>query len=543
MSQYATIPSTPAQWASIVSKTHETGDPFAIDISQIEPNSFGSASKLKYEDWLLLRVLWKKSDGRPTHQTIFGPIKGSELRAAAERKLAEQSWMNALKKSSNNTMEWSYMAPWKLNLSEIASRRPAVRSQNEGSIYDDADPFRLLVEPSHRRRPHRNTVPRNPAGPSASARSSSQSSSSTFASRESPTRSDELAVSSGSPGSLRGRLGTSSPESGTSFEAKMINKHRPDEALINMTLLLLLQGVCMPLLQPPHREEYGWSIVQKQFSVSYPDPETPPGRSKILTARTDGCLQVRRPNREADKPDVLAIIEVKPYFRSKPKQNEIAVQIQEGAEMASWISTESMKGMLPTKPESNMYRRLLISQDFDEVFITIAEFDDLYVKYIKGDNNIDWLKGSDETSPSRGSRPGVEPKKTPEKKAKDGTQGPPGPGPDSPPGPSAASAHLPFRSRITPAPVTPSRPGSTKPEETPQAPKQGTSTVKGKGAEMESKGFLWMHQFTGFRLQSPADVYELALLLWSLTDYLTGSDAAQSLRYERSVPDRSRGSK
>ncbi|KAI8712006.1 hypothetical protein NCS52_01465700 [Fusarium sp. LHS14.1] len=512
MSQH-TIPSAPAHWASIVAKTHP-GDPFAIDISNVEPNTFGSASKLKYEDWLLLRVLCKKADGRLTHETIFGPTKGSELRAAAERKLAEQSWMNALKKSSNNTMEWSYMAPWKLNLSEIDSRQPAVRSQNEGSIYDDADPFRVLVEPSHRRRSHRNTVPTNPPGPSASVRSSSQSSSSTLASRESPTRSDELAVSSGSPGSLRGRFGTSSPESGTSFEAKMVNKHRPDEALINMTLLLLLQGVCMPLLQPPHLETYGWSIVQKQFSVSYLDPENPPNRFKILTARTDGCLQVRRPNRDADKPDVLAIVEVKPYFRSKPKQNEIAVQIQEGAEMAAWISTEN----------------------FDEVFITIAEFDDLYVEYIKGDN-ADWLRGVDEVSPSRGPRPSDEegramaPKKAPEKETKDGTQGLSKP--DSPPGP-----RLPFRSRIAPAPVTPSRPGATtKPEETPQAPKQGKSTVK-KGVELESKGFLWMHQFVGFRLKSPADIHELALLLYSLTDYLSKSDASQTLRSERS-----RGSK
>lgn len=355
MSRY-TIPSTPGQWASLISSTHGI-DPFDIDISHIEPNSFGSASKLQYQDWLLLRVLWEKEDGWPTHESIFGPAKGSELLAAAKRSLTEQPWMSALKKPSSNTMEWSYMAPWKLNLSEINSRQPTVRSQNEGSIYDDADPFRLLVEP-HRRRPHRNTVPRNPPGPSASARSSSQSSSSTFASRRSPTRSDELAVSSGSPGSLRGRMGTSSPESGTSLEAKMVNKYRPDEALINMTLLLLLQGVCMPLLQPPSREAYGWSIVQKQFSVSYPDPDNPPDRSKILTARTDGCLQVRRPGRDANKflYDVLAIIEVKPYFRSKPDQNEIAVQIQEGAEMASWISTESMKGMLPTKPGSNMYR-------------------------------------------------------------------------------------------------------------------------------------------------------------------------------------------
>lgn len=193
--------------------------------------------------------------------------------------------------------------------------------------------------------------------------------------------------------------------------------------------------------------------------------------------------------------------------------------------------------------------RLLVSQDFNEVFITIAEFDDLYVKYIKGDNNIDWLRGSDEASPSRGSRPTGEAgqgrpptDKTPEKENKTGTRAFGAlkkKAPDSPPGPSA-STQLPFRNRTAPAPVTPSKPGATKPE-TPQAPKQGTPTVK--NVDLESKGFLRMHQFRAFRLKDPAHVYELALLLYSLTDYLTGSDAAQTLQFERSAHGRSRGSK
>jgi hypothetical protein len=78
------IPSKPQGWADIVGQRHATADPYSLDISSIGPNAFGSASKLKYEDWLLLRVLWQPPTGKATHKTIFGD-RGSDLKAAADR--------------------------------------------------------------------------------------------------------------------------------------------------------------------------------------------------------------------------------------------------------------------------------------------------------------------------------------------------------------------------------------------------------------------------------------------------------------------------
>ncbi|KAM6511874.1 hypothetical protein FALCPG4_016865 [Fusarium falciforme] len=551
------IPSKPQDLADIVGQRHATADPYGLDISSICPNAFGSASKLKYEDWLLLRVLWQPPTGKATHKTIFGD-RGSDLKAAADGRLANEPWMQALRSQSHNPTEWSYMAAWKSNLAEIVKRVKCLKNLEEGKIYDDADPFRLLVEPSDpRRRPHRNVVPPRyfGGGGGSSDRASSQSSSISISSAPyvSPTHTDRLAASSGAAGSLRGRDGASTPESGLSAEGRMINKHRSDETLVNMTLLLFLQGVCMPLLQQSSRRAYSWSIVHKQFSVSQPDPDDHTKRSKIMTARTDGYLQATRDNQDPDSSDALAIIEVKPFRRFTVTSNQKAVQIQEGAEMAAWISTESTKGLLPTSPETKTYRRLLISQDYDQVFIIIAEYDDLYIQYIRGDS-IKWPRLTPEASPSKKGRPGDDPRSdtSSDEESRGRSKGTtksgffsafrsPSKAPGHPPSPPSAQAstRLPSSSR-PPPPATPSKPGARPGEATPQAPKQTTSTAN---VRVKTGGFLRMMPFAAFDLNRWEDIEALIPLLYSLTEYLTASDASQTLRFQRPVPDRSRGSK
>ncbi|KAM5353708.1 hypothetical protein ACJ41O_000358 [Fusarium nematophilum] len=155
-------------------------------------------------------------------------------------------------------------------------------------------------------------------------------------------------------------------------------------------VVLLLHGVCMPLLQGPRHQPYDWTILHKQFCVLQHDPDNRAKSRRVLTAKTVGCLQVKHQGGTADQGDTLAIIEVKPYRRMKPDANATAVRTQEGAEMASWIATEAKRGLLPPRITASggmVYRRILIAQDFDEIFVTIAEFDDLYVRYITGNNN------------------------------------------------------------------------------------------------------------------------------------------------------------
>uniref|UniRef100_A0A8H7KCP0 Uncharacterized protein n=1 Tax=Bionectria ochroleuca TaxID=29856 RepID=A0A8H7KCP0_BIOOC len=80
--------------------------------------------------------------------------------------------------------------------------------------------------------------------------------------------------------------------------------------------------------------------------------------------------------------DALCILEMKPVRR---KAKKLPIAMQEAAEMAAWISTEHELGLLPSfqsDAAGNAKRRFLISQDLDEICITVAEYDDDYIRYI-----------------------------------------------------------------------------------------------------------------------------------------------------------------
>ncbi len=125
------------------------------------------------------------------------------------------------------------------------------------------------------------------------------------------------------------------------MHARYIMANRPDEALINMSLILLLQGVSTDLRKYPQYRDYNWSILHKKFNVSQPaGPGQDEGRQEVLTAKTDGCLQFSPPA-STSRPESLAIVEVKPFRRTTSSSTTRHIQIQEGAEMAAWISSES----------------------------------------------------------------------------------------------------------------------------------------------------------------------------------------------------------
>lgn len=374
LSQVRAVPRTVEEWTSQARQYHQHPDPVNIGINDIGKNAFRSASKMSYDDWLLLKIVWPDPlKVRPTHDDIFGHTRGSRLRDEAKKQLDRCDWMQALLAGDGNPLSWSHMAAWKQSANDISSSSPAVLDLSSDAVYDEADPFRLVVEPPAARdrairardaRHARELAARDARGgivadssESSADRAGSVYSSFSAQNRASPPRSQKMGSSSGSPGSLGGEgAAASSPESGASAEAKLINRHRPDEALINMSLVLLLQGVCMPLLQDSRLKGYDWTILHKQFSVSQPEGNSthPNERKNILTAKTDGCLQVRKQHQDRSKSDTLSIVEVKPYRRNSPESNAKTIRIQEGAEMAAWISSEALMGMLSSMP--NVYR-------------------------------------------------------------------------------------------------------------------------------------------------------------------------------------------
>ena len=104
--------------------------------------------------------------------------------------------------------------------------------------------------------------------------------------------------------------------------AKELAKYFPaaeDEAIVNTALLLFLNAIVM------HFKEIDgtWSSHRKAFNVI-------DRAGNGFEARVDGYL------RRTEKDDPMAILEVKPYIRSK-KYEEI--RMQEATQMAAWISS------------------------------------------------------------------------------------------------------------------------------------------------------------------------------------------------------------
>ncbi|KAJ4329400.1 hypothetical protein N0V84_000034 [Fusarium piperis] len=377
-------------------------DPADIGISGFGANALGSASRLSYQDWLLLKIVWPRYNHRPNHTEFFGD-KGPSRSKEALAALSKEDWWEPLtegegegeSESDKRPWSWKQLAAWKQSANDIAMRKP-FDPDPAGIMFDPTDPFRFDVQPPPEpaSRPRRHQSDRHAQEKAEReaqlqrldqyvyGQSPNQSPPPLGAGHGlSPTGSERLGSSSGSPGSTgRAQLSAASFNDGSS-EGKFINRHRPDEAIINMSMVLLLQGVCMSLLQTQEYELYDWTILHKLFTISQPDPDNEGMRRNILTAKTDGCLQARHKGRDPDKGNALAIMEAKPYRRYSPEDNAIAIRIQEGAEMAAWISTEARKGLLPSRSDDKtIYRRLLISQDFDQVFLTIAEFDEQYIR-------------------------------------------------------------------------------------------------------------------------------------------------------------------
>jgi hypothetical protein len=510
--------------------------------------NFGSGSKINYENSLLLRVLWKTNTEHPKHQVIFGNSDREKDSAKVNKK---QPWFTLLEKFYENAdpLLWQHLAAWKLSAVEINYRLLAVQGISaKQNPFIDEDPFGFVINASEQSDARK----LSPSGASNTSQSPNSSSSSS-------ARSDQLARSSGSGGSLR--QGSNSPAN-PKREAlgRLINRYRPDEALINMSLVSLLQGLWMPVTDSSKslKDRYNWSIVHKQFSI--------PSRLRnetILNAKTDGCF--RAPYKShPDDGAVLAIIEVKPFRRMFSNSMGLAIQTQEGAEMAAWIATESKRGLLPSK--EGRYRRLLVSQDFDQIYVIIAEYDDEYIEYIKGTPPPRSIpKGRDDSPGQRGRTQSRDPRGPPAPATyplrgvdQPGPPGPPGgrgmpvPGPglgprgSMPPATAGRASNAPVtpqrgvnqpgppgppRGRGMPVPgprgsMPPATPGrASNAPATPPAPKAGLGPSGIPQAQPdEERGFLKMYQYAPFLLGDKKHMLALFDLLLSLMSHLARKD-------------------
>ncbi|OAA67257.1 hypothetical protein SPI_01833 [Niveomyces insectorum RCEF 264] len=140
----------------------------------------------------------------------------------------------------------------------------------------------------------------------------------------------------------------------------------PDEQIVNVALLAFLDALNIHCLDV-HGD---WSSHRGRFV--FQRPQGP----KIYEARVDGYL------RRAADDSIRAIVEVKPFLRNAFKSQQI--QLQEGSQMAAWICHYPPEELEACRAKGTRMKRLLISQDSDEIFLNFAVFYAEYVDFVRG---------------------------------------------------------------------------------------------------------------------------------------------------------------
>ncbi|KAJ3476320.1 hypothetical protein NLG97_g9168 [Lecanicillium saksenae] len=151
-----------------------------------------------------------------------------------------------------------------------------------------------------------------------------------------------------------------------------------EEATVNNALIIFLQGIASFNMGGQGQ----WLIYRQPFDVRDGDG------NPVFRACVDGIYEVTRDvNIVVDGVvdtivDKLteAIVEVKPIKRDQDSANRIAMQ--ECAQLSAWISQTPPEQKVPIYLDHD-YRRVLISQDRDELYVTVATFSEKYINYIR----------------------------------------------------------------------------------------------------------------------------------------------------------------
>ncbi|KAH6622979.1 hypothetical protein F5144DRAFT_657020 [Chaetomium tenue] len=170
-----------------------------------------------------------------------------------------------------------------------------------------------------------------------------------------------------------------------------------DEEIVNSVLVNLLATLtlCSGIMSTNGREGLQW-LPKRQFFLLGSANNT------VCEARTDGVLRNYHPG-TPNCGDPLAILEVKPYNRY---WSQAKIEWQEACQMAAWISTslrvktaeKRRAGSLSVSDSTNK-RRILISQDYRFLYLTVGEWGKGYETYLSGGG----LRP--ETPPSKNSSP------------------------------------------------------------------------------------------------------------------------------------------
>ncbi|KAJ5585383.1 uncharacterized protein N7459_005183 [Penicillium hispanicum] len=321
-------PAQPAAWQKLA-KVEKVAD------KTIHSMALNSASKLKVEQYLMLRVLWKPQKRFNFDPAMFGLDEWMEK---ASRELnAYRSWNSYCANFTNDQLPEGTFALPRFYQKQV-SQVPEVGPFN----YDVAagpptSPIASRTRSHLAARMRETSLYDTPSKPPKTPPSKTY-------------RFDEGEGEGESDGESEGEVTPWQAKSYGPLELLAQTFPRTkDEQIVNTALIDFLNAFIVH-----HGSPVQWSLHRKPFIADF--------AKSSIEARTDGCLE------EVDSPNrVHALVEVKPALR------ELAlfpIAMQEAAQMVTWIKTN------PDPQE------ITHSCGLNEIYITFAEYDRNYVKYL-----------------------------------------------------------------------------------------------------------------------------------------------------------------
>ncbi|KAJ5509648.1 hypothetical protein N7527_011791 [Penicillium freii] len=246
------------------------------------------------------------------------------------------------------------------NFSELKAYLRQVGQPDTGVVHRDMGAF-LLVRDSQKR------IPLEPAEGQQWLESDSTYMGPSLSNTREISQPDLPGMASEPDPEMSGTLSSSAPalsDVSAAFNSGITPGPTKDEKIVNNALLLFLRT----LLAYQSELKCHWAADRSPFSkATFGD--------NSMMACTDGYLEANG--------EVFAIVEVKPHIRDPVKRPEVLWQ--ETGKMIAWIMHDDKH-----KRKCQLRRRLLVSQDNHEVYLTIADYDNRYLAYLNnGDASCD----------------------------------------------------------------------------------------------------------------------------------------------------------
>jgi len=304
------LPATPSKWRKQIAKAGLQGQ------SIFDLDAYNSGSDITHDQFLLLRVLWLKKDQHEFSENVLDWIPDQNFKKAKQLLSCMGSWHKYLDSFNQTAAELhEQMLPDLGTFSLVRDSQCEVERIDK----DNSTESSKFTPIAHRVRDRRALQNRqqDPSTP-------------TPAQRFSDLTPEALKDADDELNKLDLNDTPSLPESSATIKSDVLSPFSPaaaasfpptkDEQIVNLALVLFLKAVTVHFVVRTN-----WSIQRVAFHVADKG-------DKKFEARVDGVLLNRYDNQ------VVAILEVKPFVREK---KEAAIQRQEAAQMAAWISSSS----------------------------------------------------------------------------------------------------------------------------------------------------------------------------------------------------------